>query len=42
MPPDGAIFHGVAETDDGIPAVDVWDTMKEFEMFARDHRAGNG
>ena len=34
--PAGAIFHWVAETDDGIRVVDVWETMELFDDFARD------
>lgn len=35
-PPNGAIFHWVAETDDGIHVVDVWETAEQFDVFARD------
>ncbi len=44
--PDGAIFHWVAATDDGIKVVDVWETMAQFERFASEnitpntHKAG--
>ena len=34
--PDGAIFHWVAAADDGIQVVDVWETMEQFDAFARD------
>lgn len=33
-PPQGAIFHWVAETTDGIRVVDVWETKEDFEKFA--------
>jgi hypothetical protein len=32
--PDGALFHWVAQTDDGIKVVDVWETKEQFEKFA--------
>jgi hypothetical protein len=32
--PDGAIFHWVAATDDGIKVVDVWETLDQFNAFA--------
>jgi hypothetical protein len=35
-PPDGALFHWVAPTDDGILIVDVWETMEQFDRFARE------
>jgi len=34
--PPGAIFHWVAQTDDGIRVVDVWETNEQFEKFAQD------
>jgi hypothetical protein len=40
-PPDGAIFHWVAATDDGIKVVDVWETMGQFERFASEHITPN-
>ena len=33
-PPDGAIFHWVAETDEGLRVVDVWETREQFDKFA--------
>jgi hypothetical protein len=33
--PPGALFHWVAETDDGIKVVDVWETRKQFDQFAQ-------
>ncbi len=35
-PPDGAIFHWVAATDDGIHVVDVWETREQFDRFAQE------
>jgi hypothetical protein len=35
-PPDGAIFHWVAKTDDGIRVVDVWETREQFDRFAQE------
>jgi hypothetical protein len=32
--PEGALFHWVAATDDGILVVDVWETMEQFNAFA--------
>jgi hypothetical protein len=32
--PDGAMFHWVAKTDDGIVVVDVWKTQEQYERFA--------
>ena len=32
--PPGAVFHWVAETDDGIRVVDVWETREIFDRFA--------
>jgi hypothetical protein len=34
--PEGAIFHWVAKTDDGIRVVDVWETRERYEQYARD------
>ena len=34
--PDGAIFHWVAKTDDGIVVVDVWETDGQFNRFAEE------
>jgi hypothetical protein len=34
--PEGALFHWVAATDDGIVVVDVWETMEQFDRFARE------
>jgi hypothetical protein len=34
--PDGAIFHWVAATEDGMIVVDVWKTIEQFDAFARD------
>jgi hypothetical protein len=33
-PPEGAIFHWVAATPEGIKVVDVWETMDQFNRFA--------
>jgi hypothetical protein len=33
--PDGALFHWVAATDDGIKVVDVWETIEQFNSFAQ-------
>ena len=33
-PPDGAIFHWVAATPDGIKVVDVWESLDQFNRFA--------
>ena len=32
----GSLFHWVAETDDGIRVVDVWETREDFERFAEE------
>ncbi|MHB8468836.1 MAG: hypothetical protein ACYDCH_03660 [Gaiellaceae bacterium] len=32
----GGISHWVAETDDGIRVVDVWETKEQFERFAQE------
>jgi hypothetical protein len=34
--PDGAIFHWVAKTDNGIVVVDVWETDEQFNRFAEE------
>ena len=34
--PPGAISHWVAETDDGIRVVDVWETREQFDRFAQE------
>jgi hypothetical protein len=34
--PEGALFHWVAQTDGGIVVVDVWETMEQFDRFARE------
>jgi hypothetical protein len=34
--PDGAIFHWVAPTDEGIVVVDVWETDEQFNRFAEE------
>ncbi len=34
--PDGAIFHWVAQTDEGIVVVDVWETDEQFNRFAEE------
>jgi len=34
--PDGAIFHWVAATDDGIVVMDVWETDEQFNKFAEE------
>jgi hypothetical protein len=36
-PPEGAIFHWVAGTGDGIVVLDVWETMEQFDRFAREN-----
>ena len=33
-PPEGAIFHWVAATPEGIKVVDVWETLDQFNRFA--------
>jgi hypothetical protein len=33
---EGAIFHWVAETDDGIVVVDVWETDGQYNRFAEE------
>ena len=32
--PDGAFFHWVTHTPDGLRVVDVWETQEEFDKFA--------
>jgi hypothetical protein len=32
----GGLFHWVAETDDGLRVVDVWESKEQFEQFAQD------
>jgi hypothetical protein len=32
--PPGALFHWVAQTDDGILVVDVWESEEVFDRFA--------
>lgn len=32
--PDGALFHWVTATDDGIRVTDVWQTREHFDAFA--------
>lgn len=34
--PDGAIFHWVAKTDDGLLVVDVWESDEQFDRFAQE------
>jgi hypothetical protein len=34
--PDGALFHWVAKTDDGIKVVDVWETAEQFQRFSQE------
>jgi hypothetical protein len=34
---DGAVFHWVAKTDEGIMVVDVWETDEQFNRFAEEH-----
>ena len=33
---DGAIFHWVAKTDDGLIVVDVWESNEHFNRFAEE------
>ncbi len=35
-PPEGAIFHFVVKTDDGVRVTDVWETMEQFDAFAKE------
>lgn len=30
------LFHWVAETDDGLKVVDVWDSKEEYDKFAQE------
>ena len=32
--PEGAVFHWVAATDDGLIVVDVWESDEQFNQFA--------
>jgi hypothetical protein len=32
--PEGALFHWVSATDDGIKVVDVWETAEQWQGFA--------
>jgi hypothetical protein len=32
--PSGAISHWVAQTDDGMRVVDVWETREAYDQFA--------
>ncbi|MGD9529515.1 hypothetical protein [Pseudonocardia sp.] len=32
--PEGALFHWVTATDDGIRVVDVWETAEQWQAFA--------
>jgi hypothetical protein len=34
--PEGAHFHWVTATDDGIRVVDVWETQEQFDKFAEE------
>ena len=34
--PEGAVFHWVAPTDDGIIVVDVWESDEQFNRFAEE------
>ena len=34
--PDGAFFHWVTQTTDGLRVVDVWETQEEFDRFAQE------
>jgi hypothetical protein len=34
--PPNAIFHWVAETNDGLRVVDVWETKEAYEQFAQE------
>lgn len=34
--PPGALFHWVAETDDGMHVVDVWESREAFDRFAQE------
>lgn len=32
----GGLFHWVAQTDDGLRVVDVWETREQFDTFAQE------
>ncbi len=32
--PEGALFHWVTATPDGLKVVDVWETAEQFDRFA--------
>ena len=34
--PEGALFHWVTETDNGIRVTDVWESREQFETFAQE------
>lgn len=34
--PDNAHFHWVAQTEDGLRVVDVWETREAFDAFAQE------
>jgi hypothetical protein len=34
--PPGALFHWVAQADDGIRVVDVWDSQEQYDQFAQE------
>ena len=34
--PDGALFHWVTKTDEGLMVVDVWESPEVFEKFAQE------
>jgi hypothetical protein len=35
-PPEGAIFHWVAQTTDGLIVMDVWESDEQFNKFAEE------
>jgi hypothetical protein len=35
-PPEGAIFHWAAPTENGIMVVDVWESDEQFNKFAEE------
>ena len=35
-PPEGAIFHWVTKTGDGIRVTDVWESRETFDRFAQE------
>lgn len=39
--PEGALFHWVTATDDGILVTDVWETREQFERFAAEQIGPN-